>query len=43
MPLTEKQIENLNEFSTKTRCNTIHCIARLGVGHIGDPFQLLIY
>ncbi len=41
MPLSEKQIENLNEFSKKTRCNTIHCIAHLGIGHIGGSLSIV--
>jgi transketolase len=41
MPLTEKQIEKLNTFSKKTRCNTIHCIAHLGVGHIGGSLSIV--
>lgn len=41
MSLTQKQIENLNEFSKKTRCNTIHCIAHLGVGHIGGALSIV--
>jgi transketolase len=41
MQLLEKQIENLNEFSKKIRCNTIHCIAHLGVGHIGGSLSIV--
>jgi transketolase len=41
MQLSEKQIENLNEFSKKIRRNTIHCIAHLGVGHIGGSLSIV--
>lgn len=41
MPLSRKQMEDLIEFSKKTRCNTIHCIAHLGVGHIGGSLSII--
>ncbi len=41
MPLSQEQIEYLEKFSTKTRCNTIHCIAHLGIGHIGGSLSIV--
>ena len=41
MDFTDKDVKELTAFAEKIRTNTILCIARLGVGHIGGALSIV--